>query len=40
MAHVMSIIFFLMSIDSMSYVDFKKWLCRAVEFREKGHKVG
>ena len=29
----MSLIFFPMSIGSMSHVDFKKWLCRPVKFK-------
>ena len=29
----MSIIFLLMSIGSMSHVDFKKWPCHPVDFR-------
>ena len=32
----MSIIYFLMSISSMSHVDFKKWPCRPVEFKGQG----
>ena len=32
MAYVMSIVFFLMSIGSMSHVEFKKQPCRPVEF--------
>ena len=29
----MSLIFFAISIGSMSHVDFKKWLCRPVDFK-------
>ena len=36
MAHVMSLIFFLMSIGFMSHVDFKKGPCRPVEFKGQG----
>ena len=35
MPYVMSLIIIPMSIGSMSHVDFKKWLCRPVEFRGK-----
>ena len=36
MARVITIIFFRMSIGSMSPVDFKKRLCRPVEFQGQG----
>ena len=36
MAHVMSLIFFPMSIGLMSHVDFKKRQCRPVEFKGQG----
>ena len=36
MAYVMSMIFLLMSIGSMSHVDFKKWPCHPVDFRGLG----
>ena len=36
----MSLIFFLMSIGFMSHVDFKKWLCRPVEFKGQGPHKG
>ena len=36
MAHVMSLIFFPMSIGFMSHVDFKKRPCHPVEFRGQG----
>ena len=36
MAHVMSLIFFPMSIGFMSHVDFKKGSCRPVEFKGQG----
>ena len=32
----MSLIFFPMSIGSMSHVDFKKWPCRPVDFKGQG----
>ena len=32
----MSLIISLLSIGSMSHVDFKKWPCRRVEFRGQG----
>ena len=32
----MAIIFVLMSIGSMSHVDFKKWPCYPVEFKGQG----
>ena len=32
----MSLISFLMSLGSMSHVDFKKWPCRPVEFKGQG----
>ena len=35
-AHVMSLIFFPMSIGFMSYVDLKKRQCRRVEFKGQG----
>ena len=34
--HVVSLIVFLMSLGSMSYVDFKKSQCHPVEFRGHG----
>ena len=36
MPHVMSLINVPMSIGSMSHVDFKKGLCRPVEFKGQG----
>ena len=36
MAHVMSLIFFLMSIGFMSHVDFKKRPCRPDELKGPG----
>ena len=36
MAHVMSLIFFPMSIGFMSHVDFKKRPCRPVKFKGQG----
>ena len=36
MPHVVSLILFLMSLGSMSHVDFKKCPCRRVEFRGRG----
>ena len=36
MAYVMSIVFFLMSIGSMSHVEFKKQPCRPVESKGQG----
>ena len=35
-AHVVSLILFLMSLGSMLHIDFKKSLCRPVEFRDQG----
>ena len=40
MAHVMSLIFYSMSIDSMLHVDLKKSQCRPVEFKGQGPKGG
>ena len=36
MPHVVSVIFFLMSIGFISSVDFKKWPCRPAEFKVQG----
>ena len=36
MNHVVSIIFFPMSISFMSHVDFKKWPCRPVKLKGQG----
>ena len=38
--HVMSLIFFPMSIGSMPHVDFKKWPCRRVKSKVKGPSSG
>ena len=40
MAYVMLIVFFLMSIGSMSHVEFKKQPCRPVEFKGQGPYSG
>ena len=40
MPHVMSLIIFSMSLGSMSHVDFKKGLCRRVEFKGQGPLKG
>ena len=40
MAHIMSLIFCLMSIGFMSHVNFKKRPCRPVEFKGQGPLAG